>query len=411
VTEATHIESIVDDHLILDGERLAHPHELYKMLREQRPVARIIAPSGLRTWLVTRYEDARAALSDPRLAKDSASVVRLMERHSDPDRYQAMARAVSYHMLNADPPQHTRLRRLVNRAFTPRGIAQFRPRIEQLADELLDATAAEAAASEGEVDLLSSFAFPLPMTVITELMGVPLEQRAAFRQWSNGILSGGPAPQRRYEELSAFLRGLIDDKRRHPGPDVLSMAVAAEGDDCLSDQEAVDMVLLLLIAGQETTVNLIGNGLLALLRHPEQLAALRADPSRTQQAVEEFLRYDGPANLATLRYTTESVVISGTTIPADEFVYVSLISANRDAEQYRDPHRLDIQREGGNLAFGHGIHYCLGAPLARLEGEIAFNALLARFPHLALAREPEELIWRSGALVRGLTKLPIRISQ
>jgi cytochrome P450 len=405
VTEAVPI----DDHLILDADLLAHPHEFYRMLREQRPVVRITVPSGIRAWLVTRHHDVRAALADPRLAKNSASVVRLMERHTDPDRFHAAAKSAAHHMLNADPPEHTRLRRLVNRAFTTRGIARYRPRIQQLAEELLDAVEADVAGTGGEFDLLDRFAFPLPIAVITELLGVPLEQREAFREWSNGILSGRPSPTRRFEDLAAYLLTLIEAKRRHPGPDVLSMCVAAEGTDALSDQEALDMVLLLLIAGHETTVNLIGNGVLALLRNPEQLAALRADPARTPQAVEELLRYDGPFNMATLRYTTEPVVISGTTIPAGEFVLVALTSANRDAGQYPDPDHLDLRREGSNLAFGYGIHYCLGAPLARLEGEIAFNALLARFPHLALAREPEELGWRSGTLVRGLTALPLRI--
>ncbi|WP_433132791.1 cytochrome P450 family protein [Micromonospora sp. CA-240977] len=409
MTEASPIESTADEHVILDADLLAHPHEFYKMLREQRPVARVIVPSGIRAWLVTRHRDVRAALADPRLAKNSVSVVHLMRRHTDPDKFHNVVKSAAHHMLNSDPPDHTRLRRLVNRAFTPRGIAQYRPRIEQIADELLDAVAAEVTHTGGEIDLLDSFAFPLPIAVISELLGVPLDQRDEFREWSNGILSGRPSPTRRYEDLAAYLLDLIRDKRRHPGPDVLSMIVAAEGADALSDQEALDMVLLLLIAGHETTVNLIGNGVLALLRHPEQLAALRADPTRTPQAVEELLRYDGPFNMATLRYTTEPVVFSGTTIPAGEFVLVALTSANRDADQHPDPDRLDIRREGANLAFGHGIHYCLGAPLARLEGEIALNALLARFPRLGLAREPEELGWRSGTLVRGLVELPVRI--
>ncbi|MFG1917565.1 cytochrome P450 [Micromonospora sp. NPDC048898] len=409
MTEAAPLDGTVDDHLVLDADQLAQPHEFYRVLREQRPVVRIVVPSGIRAWLVTRHQDARAVLADPRLAKNSASLVRLMERHTDPDKFHNVVKSAAHHMLNSDPPDHTRLRRLVSRAFTPRGIAHYRPRIEQIADELLDAVQAEAAGNGGEIDLLDSFASPLPIAVITELLGVPLEQRDAFREWSNGILSGRPSPTRRFEDLAAYLGALINDKRRHPGPDVLSMFVATDGTDALSDQEALDMVLLLLIAGHETTVNLIGNGVLALLRHPEQMAVLRADPTRTPQAVEELLRYDGPFNMATLRYTTEPIVLSGTTIPADEFVLVALTSANRDADQYPDPDRLDIRREGGNLAFGHGIHYCLGAPLARLEGEIALNTLLARFPRLTLAREPEELGWRSGTLVRGLLTLPLRI--
>ncbi|MGX7674324.1 cytochrome P450 family protein [Plantactinospora sp. DSM 117369] len=412
MTEATSTDGIVEDHLILDNARLSNPHELYRVLRAQRPVVRVTVPSGIRAWLVTRHQDVRAALADPRLAKDSASIIRRLEHHTDPSRYPAVANSYAEHMLNADPPDHTRLRRLVGRAFTPRGIAQYRPRIAQIAGELLDAVAAEAASTGGTVDLLDSFAFPLPITVITELLGVPLDRRDEFREWSNASLSSAPAAPRRYEAMAAYLQDLIDEKRRHPGPDMLSTFVAAGEDaDRLSDREAVAMVFLLLIAGHETTVNLIGNGVLALLRHPEQLAALRADPSLTPQAVEEFLRYDGPINMATLRYTTEPVVFSGTTIPAGEVVFVALASANRDVEQYPDADRLDIRREAGNLAFGHGLHYCLGAPLARLEGEIAFNALLARFPHLELARAPGELSWRSGTLIRGLTELPIRIGR
>jgi cytochrome P450/precorrin-6B methylase 2 len=236
-------------------------------------------------------------------------------------------------------------------------------------------------------------------------------ERDDFRGWSNTLLSAAPPEERTAAAvaMAEFLARLVADKGAHPGEDMLSAVVkASEDGDTLSAREATSMAFLLLVAGHETTVNLIGNGTLALLRHPDQLALLRADPGLVPNAVEEFLRYDGPVNLATFRYTTEPVSISGTTIPANEFVLLSLASANRDPEQFPEPDRLDIEREAGNLAFGHGIHHCLGAPLARLEGEIAFNALLARFPHLELARDPSELVWRTGAIIRGLTTLPIR---
>jgi cytochrome P450 len=416
MTEPARAASAADDQLILDERHLSCPHEFLKLLREERPVIRVTAPPGISAWLVTRHQDARAALADPRLAKSSASIYRLVERHmiSKDHVHVAAGEAFGEHMLNSDPPDHTRLRRLVGRAFTARRVAQLRPRIEQITDELLGAMETKAAGTGGEVDLLDTFAFPLTITVICELLGVPPASCDDFRRWSKTLLSTGPAPLRSAasESMYAYIQNLVDDKRCHPGDDVLSTIVEASEDaDQLTDREAVSMVFLLLSGGHETTVNLIGNGVVALLRHPDQLAALRNDPSLTPKAVEELLRYDGPVNMASYRYTTEPVVIGGTTIPADEFVFVSVASANRDADHYPDADRLDIHREGaGSLAFGHGIHYCLAAPLARLEGEIAFNALLARFPHLRLARDPDELSWRSSFNFNGLNELLIRIT-
>jgi cytochrome P450 len=398
----------------LGEDFLADPHALYRVLRDERPVARAVTPLGLRVWLVARHADAREALNDPRLSKDGGRFMELLDRHSvAPDKRMAFADSLAGHMLNSDPPDHTRLRKLVNRAFTVRSISRMRPRIEAIAHALADDMEARATAGDGSVDLLDTFAFPLPMTVICELLGVPDGERDAFRRWSNTLLSAGTAQERGAAgaAMAEFLARLVADKATNPGDDMLSAIVQATDDaDRLSPREATSMAFLLLVAGHETTVNLIGNGVLALLTHPEQLAELRADPGLTPAAVEEFLRFDGPVNLATLRYTTEPVAISGTEIPAGEVVMVARTAADRDAERYPDPDVLDLHRDTGqHVAFGYGIHHCLGAPLARLEGEIAFRTLLDRFPDLALAAEPETLAWRSSTLIRGLTSLPVRV--
>ena len=389
------------DTVELGARFFTDPHELYRTLRQEAPVTPVSTSDGLRAWVVTRYEDARPALSDPRLSKDTTRY-----HENGPIGF------LDRHMLNSDPPDHTRLRKLVNRAFTVRAIARMRPRIEEIAQGLADRMAAKAA-GDGVVDLLDEFAFPLPMTVICELLGVPEGERDDFRGWSNTLLS--EAPPNEHDAAAAamadFLSRLVADKAAHPGEDMLSAIVkASEDGDTLSTGEAASMAFLLLVAGHETTVNLIGNGALALLRHPAQLAALRSDPALVPNAVEEFLRFDGPVNLATFRYTTEPVEIGGTTIPENQIVLVSLVSANRDPERYDDPARLDVTRDAtGHVAFGHGIHHCLGAPLARLEGEIAFRTLLDRFPGLALAGEPVALSWRHSTLIHGLTHLPVRV--
>jgi len=392
---------------------MADPHALYELLRRERPVTRAMLPQGLPAWLVTRYDDVRAALVDPRLAKDSAGLHRVFDQVMDDERERVLfGRELSSHMLNSDPPDHTRLRKLVSRAFTARAIARLRPRIEAVAAELTELMSARLAAGE-VLDLLDEFAFPLPMTVICEILGVPDERRNDFRGWSNMLLSAAPVPQRTSAAMAIaeYLSALVADKRARPREDMLSTIVAAsEEADQLSEAEAVAGAFLLLVAGHETTVNLIGNGMLALLRNPDQLALLRADPSLVPGAVEEFLRLDGSLNLATMRFTTEPVTIAGTEIPAGEIVLLALGSANRDPARYERPDQLDVRRDTSNLAFGHGIHHCLGAPLARLEGEIAFRVLLDRFPGLALAGDPRELTWRNSTLIRGLTRLPVRLA-
>ena len=397
---------VLDEPVQLGGDFLQDPHTVLSRLRDE-PVCRATMPRGLKVWLVTRYTDAKALLNDPRLSKDSARARDLFQAHTTATSTSSpVAAALSGHMLNADPPSHTRLRKLVNKAFTARTVSRLRPRIEQITEELLDQVAVD-----GRVDLLASFAFPLPTTVICELLGVPVADRDDFGAWTKTLVSAATPEDlmRDSAAMAAYLTELITEKRRTPTEDLLSdLAHVSDDGDRLSHDELVAMAFLLLVAGHETTVNLIGNSVLALLRNPDQLAALRADPGLVPAAVEEFLRFEGPINIATLRFTTEPVRAGDVEIPAGEFVMISLLAANRDGDRFADPDRLDVTRPtGGHLAFGHGIHYCVGAPLARLEAEIALGALLRRFGTWALDSEPESLRWRESTLVHGLETLPV----
>lgn len=398
------------EELTLDVTAIQNPHELEALLRTEEPVRPVRFSRGLRLWLVTRYDDVRSVLTDPRVRKDSSGTTELMAGRLGPHSgaLSPAFRALDAHMLNSDPPDHTRLRRLVGKAFTSGTIARLRPRIEEVADSLLDAMAAADTA-----DLIPAFAEPLPMTVICELLGVPEKDRETFRESVLAITAqdaGGKLATLSIRFLE-YLRELTERKRAEPADDLLSDLVAvSDGGDQLSADELVGMAALLVIAGQDTTVNLIGNGALSLLRAPEQLAALRADPHLLPGAVEELLRFEGPVHVGTYRYTVEPIVLSGVEIPAGEFVAVSLSSANRDGQRFTDADRLDItRRAAGHVAFGHGIHHCLGAPLARLEGQVALGKLVTRFPDLALATRPEELTWRFSILMRGLDGLPVRL--
>jgi cytochrome P450 len=393
--------------LRLDRMLVRDPRSVYAGLRTEAPVQQVVMPDGVPGWLVTDHADARVLLDDRRLSKDHR---RAADLGSGPAG--AYSLPLANHMLNLDPPDHTRLRKLVSKAFTSRAVARLRPAIERIADDLLDAMAADLAA-HGEVDLLDALAFPLPIAVISELLGVPHADRERLRMWSKAFTSGVPTEVlvRASDEVGAYLADLVAAKRAEPTEDLLSdlVQVSDEGDR-LSENELVSMALLLIVAGHETTVNLIGNSVLALLRHPDQFAALRADPALLPGAIEEFLRYDGPIHIATIRFTTEPVPVGDVTIPAGEFVMISLLEANRDADRFTDPDRLDITRPaGGHLAFGHGIHYCVGAPLARLETRITLDRLLSRFDTLALAGDPTELQWRGSLLIHGLRNLPVRL--
>jgi cytochrome P450 len=394
-------------------ERLrSDPYPRYAEVRDAGPVHRVRLADGRRAWLVTRYDEALQALTDARLSKDFR---RLGE--AGPELVpspQVPAFFAGRSMLNADPPDHTRLRTLVSRAFTTRRVEALRGRIQQITDALLDGMAAR----EGVIDLIATFAFPLPITVIGELLGVPAEDWPMLRGWFTTLLATGPGvagDPRAVEASNGLLRYLLDllaAKRAAPRDDLLSGLIeACDGEQRLDEQELVATTFLLIVAGHETTVNLIASGTVALLRHPDQLAALRADPSLVPSAVEELLRYDGPVQHATFRYTTEPVEVGGATIPANQRVLVLLASANRDPSRFDDPDRLDVRRtDRRHLAFGHGIHFCLGAPLARLEGQIAFTSLLGRFPGLRLAVPPEELSWRRGLVLRGLVELPVALT-
>ncbi|GAB2686130.1 cytochrome P450 family protein [Nocardia thraciensis] len=386
------------------------PHRYYRCWRESGPVHRVRFSDGVDGWVIIGYAEGRAALSDPRLRKSAAGIYEIFhERRESALVANADAQALSAHMLNSDPPDHTRLRKLVVKAFTPRRTAALRPRIEEITAALLDEMA-----TRDEVDLLEAFANPLPVTVICELLGVPFGDRTEFQAWTRVLVgSVGGVRERNTASvaMSEYLRKLVAAKRREPEEDLLSgLAHVRDDGDQLSESELVAMAFLLLVAGHETTVNLIGNGTLALLRNRSQFDALRADPAAVPAAVEEFLRYDGPVGWATVRYTGEPVRIAGVDIPANELVYVSLAAGNHDPARYRAPDNLDIAGDpGGHLAFGHGIHFCVGAPLARLEAEIAFTALLRCFPDLALAESAFEPRWHHGALIRGLVELPVRL--
>lgn len=382
-----------------------NPQDVFGRLRSSAPVTPVIMPGGGQAWLVTRYDDVRAALTDPRLAKD-------WMRHMTPEGWapDPVHGHFNRNMLNADPPDHTRLRRLVLKAFTPRRVAALRPRVEQITDGLLDAMAG----GPDVVDLLTAFAFPLPVTVICELLGIPLADQDDFRVWSAAIVDSLVPPEDfRSASLGMYqyFTDLLAAKRRSPGDDLVSALIAArDADDSLSESELLAMLFLLLIAGHETTVNLISNGTLALLRHPAELARLRSEASLLPSAVEELLRYANPLNHATERFTLEPVPIGGVTIPGHERVILATSSANLDPSRFGQASSLDIGRDAtGHVTFGHGIHYCLGAPLARLEGEVAIGALITRFPRLALAVPESSLRWRASSLIHGLEALPLRL--
>ncbi|MEU2675798.1 cytochrome P450 [Streptomyces sp. NPDC007107] len=376
----------------------ADPYPYYAKMRAEGPVHQVRTDDFERIWMVVGYEEARAALADQRFSKDWRTT----------ERFSASSNPINANMLEMDAPHHTRLRKLVAREFTARRIEALRPRVEQITGDLLDAMV-----PAGSADLVDAFAFPLPMTVICELLGVPDIDRDAFRLLSNAIVTP-VSPEKENEAvhaMGAYLDTLVEDKRRAPGDDLMSALIQAHDDDGdrLSTDELIGMAFLLLVAGHETTVNLIANGVRALLDHPDQLALLRARPELIDNAVEEMLRYDGPVGTATFRFSREPVTIGEVVIPEGEAVLVALGSGDRDPGRYPDPDTFDIRREAqGHLAFGHGIHFCLGAPLARMEGRIAIRALLERCP--ALVRDPDggEPDWLPGLLLRGVRHLPVR---
>jgi cytochrome P450 len=381
-------------------------------LREQGPLIQLTSPfSTGESWIVTTYDDTIAVLRDPRFIKDAHKVSKHSERQdaagenaSVIDRFLTWRRD----MLTVDPPDHTRLRGLVSKAFTPRMIEQLRPRIQQIADELL-----EAVQAQGRMDLIVDFAFPLPITVISEMLGIPAKDRQQFRAWSQTIVNA-PTELQMEDKFAAlemfvqYIKTLLADKSAHPGSDLTSGLVQAEErGDTLNEAELISTIFLLIVAGHETTVNLIGNGMLALLEHPEQMRLLRADPSLLPSAIEELLRYTAPVSLSSPRWASEDIPMHGKVIRKGDMVFASLIGADTDPQQFPDPEVLNILRqENQHMAFGKGIHYCLGAPLARLEGQIAIGTLLQRLPNLRQA-EGVRLTWTQNPILRGLTSLPV----
>jgi cytochrome P450 len=364
---------------------------------------------GHPAWVVLGYDAARRALNDPRISKDMLAALAddgdvVAEGLPGPE--------FSRHMLNVDPPDHTRLRRLVSRAFTPSRVAALEPAVRAIAGNLLDEL--DDAGPGATVDLIEGYAYPLPFRVIGELLGIPAADRPRLHAWFGVLLTGwaGDPPAeavRASDGIVACLRELVEDKRRHPADDLVSVLVAAE-DDALSTQELLSSLFQLIVAGHDTTASLIGNGVVALLDHPGQLRALLADPGRLPGAVDELIRFTAPVPHATFRVTAEPVTLDGVQIPAHEQVLVCLGSANRDPDRFPAPDVLDIGRDDGpNLGFGHGIHYCLGAPLARLEARVAFEELLGRHPGLRLAVDRDALAWAhgDGLVLRGLVSLPI----
>jgi cytochrome P450 len=388
------------------------PFPVFAELRNAGPVHAVTLADGHHAWLVVRHAEARAALSDARLSKDMGAA---FASGDDVVAEGLPGPALARHMLAVDPPDHTRLRRLVSGAFSVRRIEALRPHVQDIVDDLLDGIAARD--PDAEVDLVAAFAFPLPFTVICELLGVPDADRARLGRELTALLSPIATPddyataKQASDAVVEMLTQLVDTKQRDPDDALVSALISArDGEERLDQQELLSTIFQLIVAGHDTTTTLIGNSVVALLRHPEQLAALRADPGKIGAAVEEFLRYDAPVPHATFRYAREALELGGVTIPAGAQVIINLAAANRDAEHFADPETLDIERtDARHLGFGHGIHFCLGAPLARMEGQIALGALVQRFPSLRLAVPVEELHWGhgDGLVLRGLSRLPV----
>jgi len=386
----------------------ANPFPFYAQLRAQAPVFAVKLPTKERAWLVTRYDDVLSVLKDERFAKDRRNAMSPEQLKKQPW-IPPMFKPLERNMLDLDSPDHTRLRALVHKAFTPRLIEQMREQIQALTNELLDAVE-----PNGSMDLIADFALPLPLTVIGRILGVPSEDNDKFHRWTKTMISGGTnrnlfvlVPS--MMSFMGYLKKLIKQRRAAPKDDLVTALVQAkDGSDSLSEDEILAMIVILLVAGHETTVNLIGSGTLALLEHPDQLVKLRNEPTLIKTAIEELVRFVCPVETATERYAREDIPIVGTTIPRGELVLAVLGSANRDAKYFDNPDALDITRSNNkHLSFGHGVHYCLGAPLARLEGQIAISTLLQRMPYLHLSVAPDQLRWHGAFVLRGLEALPV----
>ena len=388
----------------------ANPFPTFARMRQDNPIYCHVAPNGLRIWYITRYDDVVAILNDgERYVKNMQNALDLAPGDNR-SATQTILQLINQNMLFADPPNHTRLRSLVSQAFTPGRVESLAPRIADVADDLL-----AAADKLGQIELIDQFAFPLPLTVIMDLLGIPLVDSDQVREWSKAIIapgSHGISSGERKRKLRAFVDYIYElaaARRRVPADDLLTALVQADaGGDRLTEQELGSMVVLLLVTGHETVVNLIGNGAYVLLRHPEVKRQLLAGPADAAQIVEELLRFDGPVETSTTRWAREDILFKGNHFKRGDLIRVVLSSANRDACQFDRPNDLLVDRvQNPHLAFGRGIHYCLGAPLARLEGRIALVKLFQKWPALRFALPEEQLMWRSGVLFRGLKTLPL----
>lgn len=384
-----------------DPRFLQDPYPTYAAMRSTCPVQPVPTGSGGHTsYLVTGYAEAREALGDTRLSKNTAAFFAGKESR------RRLHPAVAHNMLASDPPQHTRLRKLVTKSFTTGAVTELRPFIARVTDELLDQWPV------GErFDFVADLAVPLPVIVICELLGVPEGDRPDVQRWSAELFAAGKPDviDAASHSMADYMTGLIAAKRLHPGGSLLDRLISArDGDDRLSEEGLVSLAVLLLVAGHETTTNFLGNAVLALLQRPDELDRLRKNPDDVPAVLDELLRFDSPVSTATFRFTTEAVTLGGTDIPAGVPVLVALGAANRDPERFPSPDLLDLDRDAAaHLSFGHGIHRCLGAPLAKAEAEIALRAILARFPGIRLAEPPDQLDWRRTRLVRGLASLPV----
>ncbi|MGW3497646.1 cytochrome P450 family protein [Streptomyces sp. NPDC001020] len=393
------------------AEYRANPYPVYKCLRESAPVCRLSPPHGVETYLITRYDDAKAALTDPRISKDMYAAM---------DAYHTIfgdsSVALDDNMLFSDPPKHTRLRRIVNSAFSPRRIESLRPRIQQITDELLARCSTTA-----PVDLLSSFAFPLPLVVICELVGVPEEEREDVQKWCAVVartgFSKGDKEKLALAEgsLRDYFAGLIARKRQVAAEDLLSALIRTQDEQgAMTDGELLSTLWVLLFAGHKTTAYLIGNAVFNLLTHRDQLQEILTDPELLPNAIEEVIRFEGSVENATFRHALEDITMRGTVIPKGSLIQVSVASANRDPEKFESPDTFDVGREGlqsAHLGFGSGAHYCLGAPLARMEMRIALTTLFEKFPRIDLAVPAPEAEWLKVPFpaFRGLEKLPVHL--
>lgn len=387
-----------------DAAFLADPYRGYARLREAAPVHRIALPDGSPVWLVLREADVRAWITDPRLSVNKARSGVGYKGFSLPP-------ALDANLLNIDPEDHLRLRRLVSKGFTPRRVEDLGGLVQAAADRLADGLAADVAA-HGSADLVTAFSNPLPLVVIGNLLGVPEADRQPFSEWVGTMLMPEHPGQivEAVGRVHRFLQELVAARRAAPGDDLLSALIAARDEgDRLSEDELVSLAFLILMAGSENAQHLISGGLLTLLQHPEQLAAVRAEPELLPGAVEELLRYANPNQLAIRRFPVEPVEIGGVAVPPGDTVMLCLASAHRDPDRYPEPDRFDIRRaDKAHLALGQGIHYCLGAPLARMEIRIALETLLDRFPDLGLSVPAGELQWRTSFRSRALRALPVR---